>query len=465
MKKTKRFLAIALSAILLLSAFAACGGKETPSTSTPATSGTESNSTASSADSAASTDDTATDGDKIQLTLWHTYGAGPALDALEEIAANYNASNDKNVEVKVDFVASRESGNTNTMDKLMASVASGSPPEIALMDNFIVPSWAAQTALEPLDAKVADGGYSFDGIYEWLLAGSAYNGDHYSVPYNTDTRALFYNKDMFEAAGLDPDKGPATIGELEEMAEKLTIKEGSTYKQVGFIPWQFAGRPIYTWGWSFGGSFYDADQNVLTIDDPKIIEALEWEVAYSDKFGGVEFVEFASGLGTGAEDPFVTGTLAMAVRGNFDIANIATYNPDLNYGIVPLPSKVEGENITWAGGWGFVIPRGAAHQEEALDFMMFCASDDSQRLQGEKSTNLSVVQDVNEELWGDNPLYDAFMTTLPTARIRPPVPVGQQLWDNLGTVLENALYKKGEPAQLLAELNESINAELDAFKE
>ena len=68
----------------------------------------------------------------------------------------------------------------------------------------------------------------------------------------------------------------------------------------------------------------------------------------------------------------------MAVRGNFDIANMAQYNPDLNYGICPIPSKVEGEHATWAGGWAFVIPRGAKNQELSMDFMTYMLSDEAQ---------------------------------------------------------------------------------------
>lgn len=449
MKKAKKFLSLALASTLAAGLMASCGSTSSSTGATP-----------SAADPATQQTTASADGEKTVLTFWHTWGAGPGLDALESIVKKYNETNTINVEIKCDFVASRSSGNTNTMDKLMAAVSAGTPPEIALLDNFLVPSWAAQDALVNLDTL----GMDYAKVYDWLVEAGSFKGGHYSVPFNTDTRALFYNKDLFEAAGLDPEKGPSTIAELEEMAEKLTIKDGNSFKQVGFVPWQFAGRPIYTWGWSFGGDFYDPSSSTLTLDDPKIAQAVNWEVEYSKKYGGVSFVEYVSGFGTGAEDPFVTGQLAMAVRGNFDIANMAVYNPDLNYGIVPIPSFEPGKNITWAGGWGLTIPKGAAHQEKSLDFIKFCISEDIQRENATVSTNLSVIQGVNESLWGDDPLYDAFMSTLPSAHIRPPVPVGQELWSGLITVLEDSLYQKGDPAELLNKLNETMNAELDKFK-
>ena len=259
---------------------------------------------------------------------------------------------------------------------------------------------------------------------------------------------------------MDPENPPSTIEELNAAAEKLTIMDGSTYKQVGIIPWLFAGKPIYTWGWNFGGDFYDADANVLTIAKEENIEALQWEVDIADKFGGKSFVEFAAGLGTGAQDPFVTGQVAMAVKGNFDIANMAQYNPDLNYGICPIPSKEEGKHMTWAGGWAFVIPRGAGNQELSMDFMKYILSDEAQTVMAEDSASLSPCKSVSEKVFGSKDNYKAFMDYISTAKIRPPVPVGQMLWDNLNQVLDSALNKKDTPENLMKALDVSINEEL-----
>ena len=259
---------------------------------------------------------------------------------------------------------------------------------------------------------------------------------------------------------MDPENPPSTIEELNAAAEKLTIMDGSTYKQVGIIPWLFAGKPIYTWGWNFGGDFYDADANVLTIAKAENIEALQWEVDVADKFGGKSFVEFAAGLGTGAQDPFVTGQVAMAVKGNFDIANMAQYNPDLNYGICPIPSKEEGKHMTWAGGWAFVIPRGAGNQELSMDFMKYILSDEAQTVMAEDSASLSPCKSVSEKVFGSKDNYKAFMDYISTAKIRPPVPVGQMLWDNLNQVLDSALNKKDTPENLMKALDVSINEEL-----
>ena len=401
-------------------------------------------------------------GGKTEIVVWHTWGQDAGFEAMKKLVDNFNATND-HIYVNLTFVANQASGNTSTMANLMAAIAAGNPPDVALLDNFQVATWAAQNAIQPLDDIMAEAGVTLDGVYDWAKAGSIYKGQTYSIPYNGDARALLYNKDMFRAAGLDPEDPPTTIEEVTAAAQALTIRDGSNYKQAGFVPWIFAGQPIYTWGWSFGGNFYDTENNVLTVATPENIEALQWEVDFANLMGGEAFVNFASGLGTGAEDPFVTEQIAMCVRGQWDLANIERYNPDLDYGVAPIPSKVEGENITWCGGWGWTIPRGSKHPVEAMEFMAYMLSQESQVTMASESGSLSPVIAASEEVFGENEKFEVFIESLSHAFVRPPVPVGQLLWDELNTVLDAALHGEGTPEDLMTALDASINAELQKF--
>ncbi len=459
MKLTKRIIAMLAVTALLLCALAGCGGNNNSSASTPA-----SNPESTPASTASEPESTpANTGEKTEIIVWHTWGAGAGLDAMQENVDLFNETNDKNIFVNLGYTASQASGNTQTMDKLMAAIAADSPPDVALLDNFQVAGWAAQEALEPLDDLMAGVDMSLDGVYQWALDGSRYKDVTYSVPYNGDSRVLFYNKDMFKEAGLDPEDPPKTIAELEDAARKLTVRNGATYEKIGFIPWQNAGKPIYCWGWNFGGEFYDAENNVLTINDPKIVEALQWEVDFANEMGGIDFVNFVSGLGTGMEDPFATGQLAMAVRGNFDIANLADYNPDLNYGVTPIPSKEEGKSANMIGGWGWTIPKGAKNPEAAIEFLKFTLTEEALTRMSTKSSSFSPVESVNQKVFGGDEVMDVFLQELEHGKIRVPVPVGQEIWDGLNTALDSALHGEGEPEQLLTDLNDSMNAELAKF--
>jgi multiple sugar transport system substrate-binding protein len=403
--------------------------------------------------------------DVVELTVWHTWGAGPGLDAMAQAIDQFNntVGKEKGIHVSNDYVASKTSGNTQTMEKLMAAIASDSAPDIALLDNFQVASWAAQSALTPLDDLMASVDLTLDGMYDWAKEGSIYQGVTYSIPYNGDVRALFCNMDLFAEAGLTEADIPRTIDQLNDVAQKLTVKDASgNYTQVGFIPWASAGKPIYTWGWAFGGSFYDKAANELTVNQPAIVEAVQWEHDYAAQYGLTDFVEFATSAlsGGGATDPFIAGKVAMIVKGNWDIANIANYNPDMTYVISYIPTKDADLITTWAGGWGYTLPRGSKHPAESIEFLKYIAGEEGQTIMATVSGSLSPVKAVSDAVFSENPRYNMILELIPYAQIRPSVPVGQLLWDSFNTVLDNVLYEKGTPADELNTLNTTINAEL-----
>ncbi|GGH86830.1 ABC-type glycerol-3-phosphate transport system substrate-binding protein [Pullulanibacillus pueri] len=87
-----------------------------------------------------------------------------------------------------------------------------------------------------------------DQYYPFAWDESSYNGKLYAIPISAGDRLLFYNKDEFKEAGLDLNKPPTTMDQLEEYPDKLTKKDGSRFKQLGFAPWLGQGW-LYTWGW------------------------------------------------------------------------------------------------------------------------------------------------------------------------------------------------------------------------
>ena len=402
------------------------------------------------------------------VTLWHMQGAGAGLDAMNQIVTNFNETigKEKGIVVDMNYVAAKQSGNTQSMEKLMAAVAANEAPDIALLDNFQVASWAAQNALTPLDDLMAGVGLTLDGMYDWAKEGSSYLGKTYSIPYNGDVRCLFVNLDMFEAAGLTVDDVPRTIDELTEVAKKLTIEDEQGFVQAGIIPWNNAGKPIYTWAWAFGADLYDAEQNILTVNAPEVIEAVQWEYDLASSFGLTKFRDWASGILTGASgatDAFIAGKVAMTVKRNDELNDINKYAPDMKLYIAPIPTKDAAHTTTWAGGWGWTIPRGAKNAEGAIEFMKYARSDEAQTIMATYTNSLAPVKAVSEAVWGPNPQYKTVLEVLPFAQIRPSVPVGQLLWDSFNTVLNNVLYEIGTPEDELNTLNETINDELSMF--
>ena len=107
--------------------------------------------------------------------------------------------------------------------------------------------------------------------------------------------------------------------------------------------------------------------------------------------------------------------------------------------------------------------KGAKNQEASIDFLKYLISVEAQTEMASVSSSFSPVKSVNESVFAGNEVMDIFLQELEHGEIRPPVPVGQELWDGLNTVLDSALHKTDTPENLLKELDTKMNEELKKF--
>src|SRR4029079_9681731 len=121
--------------------------------------------------------------------------------------------------------------------KLLTSIRGGVAPDVYMADRFTVPQRAAEGVLAPLPDAVA--GMASDYLpFAW--AETQFQGKTYALPFDTDARALWYNKDLITAAGQDPaqldmSKGPATIEAVTKIADAINKKDSSgNYSVMGW---------------------------------------------------------------------------------------------------------------------------------------------------------------------------------------------------------------------------------------
>jgi len=169
-------------------------------------------------------------------------------------------------------------GSETDIAKLTTAVRGGTGPDVYELDRFTVAERAAAGVLTDLSSFGAANEASNYLDFAWKEA--LFKGKPYALPFDTDARALFYNKDLLQAAGIDASaldisKGAPTIDTIRTMANKLNKKDASgKYTVVGFVPWLSQGWH-YTWGFAYGGSFFDAGSCKVTPDDPKIVQAFQ----------------------------------------------------------------------------------------------------------------------------------------------------------------------------------------------
>ena len=149
---------------------------------------------------------------KTVITYWNGF-TGPDGDALRELTDLYNKTNTMNVEVVLDIMPWDV-----LFQKLASALPVGEAPDIIAFSTENIGTYAKPGAIAVLDDIYASGGIDASVIPSALNDNLKIDGKYYGVPQNFATLLLYYNKDMFKAAGLDPEKPPKDWKELEEYA-------------------------------------------------------------------------------------------------------------------------------------------------------------------------------------------------------------------------------------------------------
>lgn len=343
MKKT--LFAVVLSFIMLLSG---CAGFKTGDTSKKSV----------------------TEDGKVVIDFWTFWGSEIRRPIIEKIVDDFNQSQDKIV-VKHTFVPWGD-----IWTKELAAIAAGNPPDVVINDiNGTALRGMKKQAMD-LSKFLKDDNIQ-DRFYPELWEATLYEGKSYGIPFNTDTRVLFYNKDAFIEAGLDPEKPPATWAELEEYAAKLDKNQGSDFARIGFYPLWGIGADV--WMLNADGKNYIDEKGKPIIDTDVNLETLNWLKQWNEKYGQNTINSFAAQIDSQQGNPFFNGKLAMFANTPTFYTQIRDYAPDLNFGVAPLPERVEGSgHYSWGGGFVAEIPEGSKHAEEAWEFIKYLTDIEAQ---------------------------------------------------------------------------------------
>lgn len=418
------------------------GGTSTSNTSTAATAGTTSVTTAPPSAGA------------VTLDFWQPFGdiIGKEMDTLVK---TWNDKN-PNIQVKASFTPNVTSAGSNP--KFLAASLGGNPPDIFVHDGSSLSTSAAINAFTPLDDLVKSSGLKPETYFKFAWDKTQWNGKTYALPLNTDARALYTNRKLLKEAGID--KPPTTIDELDAAADKLTKKSGDRFAQLGVIPW-IGNWFLVGWGWDFGAKLWDAAQNKISLNAPEMVKALEWEVGYAKKYGVTQLQNFQSGFGSGANDPFIKGQVAMVLTGDWVIANLAQYAPDLEYDITPAPYPTGAHAMTWSGGFVMGIPNGSKHVDAAWKFISWLTSTEAETSFAQAAKVLPCNVDAAKSIAASDPLHKVFIDLLPSAFIEPVIPEWSMAWDQHVAAEQAAILLQKTPQQALDEANAKVQEAID----
>ncbi|THF72878.1 ABC transporter substrate-binding protein [Cohnella fermenti] len=334
---TNRIVSFALVASMI-GVLSACGGND------------NSNSASSSSSAAG--------GKQVSISFWNTF-TGSDADTLKEIVNDYNKANEGKYEVKMDIMPADQFG-----QKLPPSIATGTAPSLVALSSSGAAAYIQNGSIEPVDDFYSVDGVNRDDFEESAVKLGESNGSLYLLPMQVFGIEFFWNKDLFKAAGLDPDTPPATFEQLADYAVKLTDESKGQY---GFAM-PIKGAPQYSlmFIWGNGGDVVDLASRKSVLNSAENVETFKWlaDLAVQKKVTpkGLNGVE--------TDKLFLSGKAAMYITGPWLAAGLKENN--INFG-VSLPPKGSAAQATIADGIGFAIPKGTSDEQKlaAYDFVKY----------------------------------------------------------------------------------------------
>jgi multiple sugar transport system substrate-binding protein len=291
-------------------------------------------------------------------------GAPDEFKLYRQVAEAYEKAS--GVKVNLIEVADEESFGT----KLASSIAAKRAPDVALISYRGYKKYAAKDQFVPLGPKVGDD--KLAEYYEEPLKAFTYEGEVQCLPQNLSSLVVYYNADLFRAAGIDPPKPDWTYDDLIAAADAvhgITTRDGEVYG-VSIEKELIRLAPFI---WSAGGEVADDEDNPtkLTLDTPEARRGLEHYLALA-KYGPDAEVAEAEG-----EDPlFLEGRLGMVLASR---RKTPTYRQaSFKWDVAPFPKDVQQTTVLHTDG--FCVLSGSKHEAEAIKFAEFAGGVEGQRI-------------------------------------------------------------------------------------
>lgn len=305
-------------------------------------------------------------GQPVVIRYWEKW-TGFEADAMREIVDDFNSSQSR---IFVEY------SSVSQIDRrLTLAIAGGVPPDVAGIWAYNIPVYSENNALMPLTSMAKDAGIREEDYLPIIWKLCSHREQLWALPSTPGNTALIYNKKLFREAGLDPERPPRSIAELEAFNEKIFKRSADgRIERIGHLP-EEPGWWNSLWGNWFGGTLVEGDAT-LTATSPENLEAYRWVQSYPERFGAESLLGMKDGFGNFAspQNPFFTGRVAMVMQGVWIYNYIQNYAPaDFEWGVAPFPTNDPEKlgDVSVVESDVMVIPTGAKHPREAFEFIRY----------------------------------------------------------------------------------------------
>ena len=383
---------------------------------------------------------TASAADKKEVVIWDYFETDAQKEMMQSLIGGFNASQDEYEasHVYVPFADYEK--------QLTLGIASGELPDLVILDGCSMASFIQLG----LFGDISDVDINWDEYMEGPMESTMLDGKHYGIPFATNCTALFYNKDMFDAAGIDYPDENTTWDEFHEMAEGLT-KDGVAGFGNAATNTDEGTFQCLQWIYTAGGSYTDIEDGV---DAYKLMQEMIEDGSWTK--------ECVNWTQSDVNNNFMAGNLAMQQNGPWQIPGIEANAPDLNYGVTVLPKKdadsEQATSILGGENMGVVNKDDTSGAQAFLKY--YDQTDvmvDAMKQYGSYPPKTEAASDT---YWTDDPIQKAFLTQIDTSIPRGP----SAAWPSYSSAIQTGFQEVMTSAKTPEQAAKDTQAAVDAVK-
>ena len=391
-----------------------------------------------------------TAGEKVvTLQAWINDVRPESKKYIEEVMIPDFEKANPNIKVEMQFV-----GWANHSERYLTAWAGGEVPDVFEPAVEQASEMIDKEQVIALDDYIKQWGELDDFFpvgYEPYMKG----GKKHTLPFRLDVRNVYYRKDHFKEAGLDPEKAPDTWDDLYEYAVKLNKRDGSKVIRLGFNveTGNFGGQQYVEFVWQNGSELLSADNKKANANSPEAVEALTFLTNLYNELR-------PTGTATLPESPipyFATGQQSMAYGNSSLFRDVEMHAPDSidDIGIaLPLMKK---QRVNNCFGGGFSISSKSRNPDQAWEFIKAFISPESQSEWNNAHGTFPSRKSLVKHEYFSHPVQQKGIESAKYGKIYMIIPAWWEMMSKLGDGLELSYNKKKSPQEALDDVNTEWN--------
>jgi multiple sugar transport system substrate-binding protein len=341
-------------------------------------------------------------------------------------------------------------------DKLQVMLGGGTPPDVFYMGIEDFPAYVSGGSLMNLEPYLQeDTTWNPIKYYSELVNGFKYKDSLYGIPKDWSPFVLYYNKRLFDEAGVSYPDENWTWDDFLDAAIKITKDEDGDGEPDVFGFWNFSNWVwTFPWIWSNEGRVLSEDKKKCLIDSPEAMEALQflYDLTYKYKVA-------PTSAETAQRDLFTTGKVGIVMYGRWMVPRYRTIT-EFKWGVAPLPKKKE--RATPLFTVAFVVSSQCKHPKEAYELVRFLSGKGGNEVIGKLGLAVPSMVDI-----ANSPVFlspeklpknsEVFLKTMDYARQQPITPQWEEMGNIFNQYLEELFLNKKTPSETARDITREVN--------